>query len=147
MSEEEKEQQPTTDAPSQPTTAQPAETQPPAAQPAEARPAEAPPSPPAEGAAGMVRCALTGKELPSDQAYWAPPLVTAGELIRTVGVTLVRTPGNLGHVLFENQPDVPYDPEAREQLGARRQAEQLKLLGFLFLILVIIVGIIYLLFF
>ncbi|NJN67926.1 MAG: hypothetical protein HC884_15065 [Chloroflexaceae bacterium] len=94
----------------------------------------------------MVRCALTGKELPSDQAYWAPPLVTAWELIRTVSVTLVRTPGNLGQVLFDNQPDVPYDPEAREQLGARRQAEQLKLLGFLFAVLAVIVGIFYLIF-
>jgi hypothetical protein len=40
----------------------------------------------------------------------------------------VRSPGTLGHLLFAEQPNVPYAPDAREQLAARRGAEQLKLL-------------------
>ena len=88
---------------------------------------------------GDVRCALTGKTLPADEAYWAPPLVTARTLVSTIISNLVRTPSNLGHVLFDEQPNVPYHPEARDQLAARRTAEQLKLLLILLLVAAVIV--------
>ncbi len=90
-------------------------------------------------AEGMVRCALTGKEIPSEEAYWAPPLVTFRQLLGTVMGTLMRTPSNLGHVLFDEQADVPYAPDARDELASRRTAEQLKLLLFLLLVVGIIV--------
>lgn len=73
-------------------------------------------------------CALTGEPLRPGEAYWAPPLVTARELVSAVLNTLLHTPGNLGHVLFAEQPNVPYAPSVRERLAARRNAEQLKLL-------------------
>lgn len=93
---------------------------------------------------GEVQCALTGKTLRAEDAYWAPPLVTARDLITAV-VSNLRTPGQLGVILFEEQPNVPYDPEARQQLGARRSIEQMKLLGLLLLIAVIIIVPIFLL--
>ncbi len=77
---------------------------------------------------GPLQCALTGREVSSDEAYWAPPLITTWELISTIFTTLFQTPANLGHVLFAQQDDVPYHPEAREELAARRTTEQLKLL-------------------
>lgn len=73
-------------------------------------------------------CALTGRPLSADEVYWAPPLVTARDLVSTVFTTLLHAPGNLGHVLFAEQPDVPYAQDVREQLAARRSAEQIKLL-------------------
>ncbi|HEX9441955.1 MAG TPA: hypothetical protein VF909_19865 [Roseiflexaceae bacterium] len=80
-------------------------------------------------------CALTGVPVSAEEAYWAPPLVTARELVTTIVSNLLRTPGNLGHALFTEQPNVPYTQEAREQLAARRSAEQLKLLvGLLLLV-------------
>jgi hypothetical protein len=91
-----------------------------------------------------VRCALTGEVISADEAYWAPPLVTVQELIKAVSAN-IKSPGNLGNVLFGEQENVPYSPDAREELAARRTTEQLKLLGFLLLILVVIGGIIYLL--
>lgn len=95
---------------------------------------------------GIVRCALTGQEIPADEAYWAPPLITAWQLIRTVATTLVRSPGNLGHILFEEQEDVAYAQEARDELASRRTAEQLKLLAVLLLIAALIIVPVYLMF-
>ncbi|GAB4449227.1 MAG: hypothetical protein OHK0015_54360 [Chloroflexi bacterium OHK40] len=77
---------------------------------------------------GELRCALTGRQLRPDEAYWAPPLVTAHQLIAAVLRTLLTAPGTLGQLLLGEQPNVPYAPEARQQLAARRTAEQLKLL-------------------
>ncbi|GEM_PF-438083 len=94
---------------------------------------------------GELRCALTGKPITAEEAYWAPPLVTAKELIGTLATTAVRAPGNLGHILFDEQPNVPYAPEARQQLGSRRSVEQLKLLLFVLLIAAVIFAPIYML--
>lgn len=88
---------------------------------------------------GELRCALTGKIIKPSEAYWAPPLITAGELFSTVFKTALHTPGNLGHVLLEDQPNVPYAPDARDLLASRRTTEQLKLLAVLLLIAAIIV--------
>lgn len=93
---------------------------------------------------GELHCALTGKPITADEAYWAPPLVTAKQLISTIVMTAVRTPSNLGHVLFDEQPNVPYAPDARQELGSRRSMEQLKLLLFLFLIAALIFAPVYL---
>jgi hypothetical protein len=86
-----------------------------------------------------LHCALTGKPISADEAYWAPPLVTARELVTTVAKTAWQSPGLLGVVLMAEQPDVPYAPEVREQLAARRSAEQAKLLVLLLIVLAIIV--------
>ncbi|MBC8075132.1 MAG: hypothetical protein H7Y32_03575 [Chloroflexales bacterium] len=88
---------------------------------------------------GEVTCALTGKPMQAEEAYWAPPLITARSLVSAVVKNAVRTPSNLGHVLFEEQPNVPYHPEARQLLASRRTAEQLKLLLILLAVAAVIV--------
>ncbi|HEU5013343.1 MAG TPA: hypothetical protein VFT66_12465 [Roseiflexaceae bacterium] len=86
-----------------------------------------------------LHCALTGKPISADEAYWAPPLVTARELVTTVAKTAWRSPGLLGAVLMAEQPDVPYAQDARQQLASRRSAEQAKLLVLLLVVLAVIV--------
>jgi hypothetical protein len=81
-----------------------------------------------------IRCALTGRALRPDEAYWAPPLVTVRELVTTLWRTLSTTPGALGQALMSEQPNVPYAPEARQDLARRRSTEQVKLLALLLLI-------------
>ncbi len=83
---------------------------------------------------GEIRCALTGRTLRPDEAYWAPPLVTMGELVTTLWKMLTTNPGGIGHVLTAEQPNVPYAPKSRPLLARRRSTEQLKLLILLLLI-------------
>ena len=83
----------------------------------------------AESAHGeQLYCSLTGRALDAAEVYWAPPLVTARELVTTIVTTLLRSPGSLGHILLTEQADVPYAQDVRDQLADRRSAEQLKLL-------------------
>jgi hypothetical protein len=82
-------------------------------------------------------CALTGKPISAEEAYWAPPLVTFRDLVSAIAHGL-RAPGTLGPVLFAEQPNVPYAPDAREQLASRRSAEQLKLLLGLLVVITLI---------
>ncbi len=88
---------------------------------------------------GEIRCALTGRVLAPEEAYWAPPLITARQLVTSVFQTLVTTPSNLGHILMGELPNVPYAPEARQTLANRRTAEQLKLLVLLLVIAALLV--------
>jgi hypothetical protein len=88
---------------------------------------------------GELRCALTGRLLNAEEAYWAPPLITTGDLVRTVMQTLFTAPGTLGQVLMADMPNVPYAPEAREQLARRRSVEQVKLLGLLLFIAALLI--------
>jgi hypothetical protein len=100
------------------------------------------PSRPAEEPAtvsGELRCALTGKLMHPDEAYWAPPLITTRELVTTLAQTLLSTPGELGRVLMGEQPNVPYASEARAELGRRRSAEQIKLLALLLLVAALLI--------
>ncbi len=86
-----------------------------------------------------VFCALTGKKLRREEAYWAPPLVTASELITTIVHAVLHAPDTLGQILLGEQSNVPYAQEARELLARRRSAEQMKLLAVLLVIAAIIV--------
>lgn len=96
----------------------------------------------ASKAGEQLYCALSGKPLRADEAYWAPPLITARQLVSTTLHTLLHAPATLGTVLMADQPDVPYDPALRDQLAARRSAEQIKLLvGLLGLVALIVVPI------
>ena len=87
---------------------------------------------------GELRCALTGKVISMEEAYWAPPLITTRELISTILVTAMRAPKNLGFILFTEPENVPYAADARDQLAKRRTMEQLKLLIFLLMIATLI---------
>lgn len=88
---------------------------------------------------GELHCALTGVAVHPEEAYWAPPLITTSQLVATLFHTLTTAPGGLGQVLLGELPNVPYAPAAREQLAARRSAEQLKLVGLLLLIAALLV--------
>ncbi len=88
---------------------------------------------------GEIRCALTGRLLSPEEAYWAPPIITTRQLLVTLFRTVFTAPGNLGQVLLGEQPNVPYAPEARQQLGSKRSAEQLKLLVLLLVIAALLV--------
>lgn len=81
-----------------------------------------------------LRCALTGKPLRPHEVFWAPPLITAQQLLSSFIRTLFTAPGALGQLLLGELPNVPYDPAARTQLSARRTVEQLKILGLLLLL-------------
>ena len=86
----------------------------------------------------QLHCALTGAPISAEEAYWAPPLVTFRQLIVAIAHGLTHSPATLGTILFAEQPNVPYAPAAREQLAARRSAEQLKLLVGLLLVVALI---------
>jgi len=86
----------------------------------------------------QLYCALTGVPVSNEEAYWAPPLVTFRQLITAITHGLAHSPGTLGTILFAEQPNVPYAPAAREQLAARRSAEQIKLLVGLLLVVALI---------
>lgn len=86
----------------------------------------------------QLYCALTGAPISAEEAYWAPPLVTFRQLIAAIMQGLTHSPGTLGTILFAEQPNVPYAPAAREQLAARRSAEQFKLLVGLLLVVALI---------
>ena len=86
----------------------------------------------------QLYCALTGVPVGAEEAYWAPPLVTFRQLITAITQGLMHSPGTLGTILFAEQPNVPYAPAAREQLAARRSAEQIKLLVGLLLVVALI---------
>ncbi|MBP1467182.1 hypothetical protein EYB53_015820 [Candidatus Chloroploca sp. M-50] len=88
---------------------------------------------------GELHCALTGKSIGPEHAYWAPPLITTRQLITTFVQTLFTNPGALGEVLLGELPNVPYDPAVRQELGNRRTAEQLKLLVFLLMIAAVLI--------
>lgn len=87
---------------------------------------------------GPLHCALTGKPIAAEEAYWAPPLITASALVSTFTKTLFTAPGNLGAILLADQPNVPYAPEARELLARRRSTEQAKLLALLLVVAALI---------
>lgn len=83
-------------------------------------------------------CALSGKPINPEEAYWAPPLITTRSLVTTVVSTALRSPANLGPILFSEQQDVAYAPDAKPLLAKRRSAEQAKLLLILLVIAAII---------
>jgi hypothetical protein len=90
-----------------------------------------------------LRCSLTGRPLTPEEAYWAPPLITARDLITTFFKTLFTNPAALGAIFLSELPDVPYAPEARPLLARRRSIEQAKLLSLLILIAVVVVALVF----
>ena len=73
-----------------------------------------------------LQCARCGKTLTPDDAQMGQPLITAGELLRTV----IKTPGILtGPPLAE----VAYCAECRPIIAQKRVNEQLKVLGLMLL--------------
>ncbi|MCS6839419.1 MAG: hypothetical protein NZ699_05215 [Roseiflexus sp.] len=93
----------------------------------------------------QLYCSLTGRPISRDEAYWAPPFITARQLVTTIISTAIHAPHQLGYILFAEQPNVPYAKDVREQLARRRSAEQLKLLIGLLAVLGVLLLIVFLL--
>lgn len=87
-----------------------------------------------------VQCTVCRQGICGEHTYMGHPLITARQLVTTTVNTAVRAPALLNDLLFRELDKVPYCPECREEVAARRQSEQLKLMGGLLLILLLVVG-------
>jgi len=76
-------------------------------------------------------CTRCGKTLASDQVHMGQPLITAGELARIA----VKTPAMLAG---PSLPDVAYCATCRPIVAQQRTMEQIKVLSFVLLVLILI---------
>ncbi len=90
-----------------------------------------------EGAATSA-CTLCHIALCMEHAIVGQPFISAWQLVKTIFGTAVRTPALLGDILFKELDLVMYCPTCREEIGARRQTEQLKFAGALFALLLVV---------
>ena len=78
-----------------------------------------------------VTCTSCGNTLAPDEVHMGQPLITAGELARIA----VKTPAMLaGPSLL----DVPYCATCRPIIARRRTMEQIKVLSFVLLVLILV---------
>lgn len=92
------------------------------------------------GVPAMGRCAHCQRAICGEHTRIGQPLITARQLVSATVTTAVRAPGLLNEVLFKELDKVPYCSTCREAIAARRQTEQLKVLGGLLLVLLLVVG-------
>lgn len=82
----------------------------------------------------LVNCANCGKLIKQSDARMGQPVIKVGELLRAF-----KTPALLSGEL----PDVPYCAECRPLVAKQRTNEQLKFLGMILAVLLIIVVIVF----
>lgn len=85
-----------------------------------------------------LACSLCHQPLHAADAKYGHPLITARQLVSMAVATLVRSPKLFSDVMFTELPPAPYCTECRQQLPSKRQAEQLKLLLGVLLILIVL---------
>jgi hypothetical protein len=86
-----------------------------------------------------VLCTACGALLQHAEAHYGHPLITARQLITMGTQAAIRSPKLFGEVMLAQLPPVPYCAACRQQLPAKRQAEQLKfMMGVLVLIVFLI---------
>ena len=88
-----------------------------------------------------TQCAFCQASLCAEHALAGQQFITARQLIVVMITTLFRAPRMLGEMLFKELDQVDYCETCRQQLALRRNAEQLKFLGGLAAMLVMIVGV------
>jgi hypothetical protein len=88
----------------------------------------------------QAQCAHCGTGLCAEHAIAGQPFITARQLLTTIISAAVRAPGLLGDILFKELDKVEYCPDCREEIGARRQSEQLKFAGGMLLAILLAVG-------
>ncbi len=93
------------------------------------------------GATATGRCVNCQTGICEEHTRIGQPLITARQLVSATVTTAVRAPGLLNEVLFKELDKVPYCPTCREVIAGRRQTEQLKVLGGLLLVLLLVIGI------
>jgi hypothetical protein len=90
-------------------------------------------------------CACCHAPVCAADVQYGQPLITARQLISLTAITAFRAPKLLGDILLKELPPAPYCAPCRQKLPAKRQAEQLKfMLGVLLLLAVVTAGILYL---
>lgn len=62
------------------------------------------------------------------------------QLVTTAFTTALRAPGALGDVLFKELDQVTYCEECRELVAERRQTEQLKFVGAMLIVVLMLVA-------
>ncbi len=89
-----------------------------------------------------VLCTACGAPLQHAEAHYGHPLITARQLVSMGTQAAIRSPRLFGEVMLKELPPVPYCAVCRQQLPAKRQAEQLKfmmgVLGFIVLLIAIL---------
>jgi hypothetical protein len=78
-----------------------------------------------------LTCARCGKTIAPDEAHMGQPLITAGELARIA----IKSPAALAGPTL---PDVPYCADCRPLVAQQRTMEQLKVLGFILVLLILV---------
>jgi hypothetical protein len=68
-------------------------------------------------------------------------LITARQLVTTTASTAVRTPQLLGDILLKELDPVAYCAGCRQEVAVKRQAEQMKFLLSLLLLIAVVVGV------
>ncbi len=91
-------------------------------------------------AEATAQCAICRAGLCADHTITGQPLITASQLITTILRTAIHAPSMLGEILLKELDQVSYCSSCRETVAERRQAEQLKVAGGLFVALLLIVG-------
>ena len=90
--------------------------------------------------AATVECTQCHVHICDDHKIIGQPFISAWQLVTTIFTTVVRAPGMLGEILFKELDQVAYCAECREDIGQRRQTEQLKVAGGMLLVMLLIVG-------
>jgi len=86
-------------------------------------------------------CAACGVPLQHGEAHYGHPLITARQLVTMGTQAAIRSPRLFGEVMLKELPPVPYCTACRQQLPAKRQAEQLKFMMGVLLFIVLVIGI------
>ena len=87
-----------------------------------------------------TRCSHCGTTICGQHKVVGQPFITAGQLLTTIVSTVVHAPSLLGDILFKELDLVDYCAKCKAEIGARRQTEQLKFAGGLFLAMLAIVA-------
>jgi len=78
-----------------------------------------------------LTCARCGNSIAPDAVHMGQPLITAGELARIA----MKSPAALAGPTL---PDVPYCATCRPIVAQQRTMEQLKVLGFILVLLILV---------
>lgn len=88
-----------------------------------------------------TRCTVCNTALCADHTKMGQPFITARQLVTTTTSTALRAPAMLSDLLFKELDLVPYCVDCRDELAAKRTAEQLKVLLGMLLIIAVVVGV------
>ena len=89
-----------------------------------------------------LTCATCDTPLHDAEAQYGHPLITARQLTTMAVHTAIRSPKLFSEMMLKELSPVPYCTMCRQQLPAKRQAEQMKFLMGLLLVLALLAGVV-----